>query len=202
MDVNWLWISLYRESTDWRPGSGLHHENKEMAFDSKHIENVSLYRKTYKKIGPFRRTHQLKPLQYFKLTSWILFCQPNCITHGHAEKCFQQGQLSFNALCTPQTPTPRDFSPDVSPDVTDCHFLFFSLFFLATITYFSQIFSAFMNYCKGQHRPNTHWHLLKTLWLPKNCGNTAIPYQSLVSICLASKTSANPSVPNYGHSWN
>lgn len=75
------------------------------------------------------RTHQLKPLQYFKLTSWILFCQQNCITHGHAAKCFQRGQLSFNALCTPQTPTPLDFSPDVSPDVTDCHFLFFFLFF-------------------------------------------------------------------------
>lgn len=127
VDVNWLCISLYRESTDWRPGSGLHHENKEMAFEP--IENVSLYRKTYKKIGPFRRTHQLKPLQYFKLTSWILFCQQNCITHGHAAKCFQRGQLSFNALCTPQTPTPLDFSPDVSPDVTDYHFLFFFSFF-------------------------------------------------------------------------
>lgn len=147
-----------------------------------------LIQKNIQKIGPFRRTHQLKPLQYFKLTSWILFCQQNCITHGHAAKCFQRGQLSFNALCTPQTPTPRDFSPDV----TDCHFLFFSLFFLAKITYFSQIVSAFMNYCKGQHSPNTHWHLLKTLWLSKNCGNTAIPYQSLASICLASKTSANP----------
>lgn len=128
VDVNWLCISLYRESTDWRPGSGLHHENKEMAFEP--IENVSLYRKTYNKIGPFRRTHQLKPLQYFKLTSWILFCQQNCITHSHAAKCFQRGQLSFDALCTPQTPTPRDFSPDVSPDVTDCHFLFFFSFFL------------------------------------------------------------------------